>query len=400
MTVTHETQSARLQSALFRIVLIVPGGLILLYALVAAISLGRADGVEPPDNYSIVLLCLELALYPISVVAGLAIYSQRVGLSTLQLLRWWLPVSLVALVTLGLAGWYQTEVTLAAGPAVYCVVLVLIGGRARRYGHVVVYILTLVGLVFAPFLFSPSHDYSVLIEGALLAGLCAAAAHYWRYVRRSRELVNKEVRQEVRQGMARDLHDLVAHEVTGMVVLARAAGAAPQGDTSKEALRLIEAAGTRAMTHIRVLVSASEQEERSMPGAVLSAELEALLEAFCATTRAQVYVDLETIQGVEFPAPVHIAAYKITSEALTNVRRHAESAENVRITAQCSSGELVLAVSDNGQGGGLGAGSGTGTASMTERAAIVGGSITVGRDANDWWTVSAVLPLKDMAPLQ
>lgn len=398
MTSTQAIRSAKLRATLFRIVLVVPGFLVLLYDLVISFT----PGLEPalaPDEFTPASILLEFAIYLVAVVAGLALYPLGTKITTWQLIRWWLPVNIVMVGAHILGWWYQTETSVTAGVAAYCVALVLIGGRTRSYGQVVIYAMSLAGVAFVPFLLATEDNYSLLIECTFVAICCAVVAYYWRYLRRSREQINKEVQVAVRQGMARDLHDLVAHEVTGMIVLAKAAAAAPQGETSREALNLIEAAGSRAMKHIRVLVSADDQDERSLPEARLSVELATMLEAFRATTQAQLMVDIESIEDVELPAPVHIAAYKIVSEALTNIRRHAQSADCVRMQAAYDRQSLTLVVRDNGRGGGLGSGTGTGTRSMAERAALVGGSLVVGRDDDDWWTVTATLPLAQMTSL-
>lgn len=395
---TQAVRSARFRATLFRIILIVPGLLVLAYEAFLALTPGIVPPNAPRGGISARFL-MELAAYSVVVVSGLAIYSQGKKLSVWQLIRWWLPANLVVVGVLALGWWYRTTTTATAGTLAYCVTLIMIGGRTRSYGNVVIYGTSLAGLAFVPYLLALEAGYVTLMESCFLAVLCAVVAYYWRYLRRSRELLNREVQVEVRKGMARDLHDLVAHEVTGMMVLAKAAAAAPQGETSREALTLIEAAGGRAMTHIRVLVSTHDQDERTLPEAQLSTELATLIEAFQATTQAKVLSNLEPIDGLEVPAPAHIAGYKIVSEALTNIRRHAQSADHVKIEATCEEQILTLVVSDNGRGGGLGSGTGTGTASMAERAALVGGTVDIGRDRDDWWTVTARLPLTHMTSL-
>ncbi len=93
------------------------------------------------------------------------------------------------------------------------------------------------------------------------------------------------------------------------------------------------------------------------------------------------------------PAAVEVAAYRIASEAFTNAARHAR-ASRVRLVLRCGA-DLRVEVSDDGNGGGNGAAwpRGVGLASMTERAAELGGSCTAGPASSGGGKVRAMLPL-------
>lgn len=109
------------------------------------------------------------------------------------------------------------------------------------------------------------------------------------------------------------------------------------------------------------------------------------------TVSTSVPVRVEAADLPALPPPVENAAYRITTEALTNVARHARASE-VRVRLAAPDGALEITVSDNGCGVG-GAAAGVGLTSMRRRAEILGGRLGVA-SAAEGTTVTATLPLE------
>lgn len=93
------------------------------------------------------------------------------------------------------------------------------------------------------------------------------------------------------------------------------------------------------------------------------------------------------------PAAIEVAAYRIVSEAITNVARHAK-ASRCLVHVTLTDGTLELSVEDNGRGLGVDHPSGVGTGSMRRRAAEIGGTCRIGPGRDGGVLVHAVLPLR------
>lgn len=252
-------------------------------------------------------------------------------------------------------------------------------------------------------------------DGLLLASLLltatvisAALGLLVREQRRGVERARRAAVQDERREMAHELHDTVAHEVTGILVLARATratgGAGALNAAESAALPLIEAAAQRALDQVRELVetlrTVDEDDEDFMPAAGGServpavtgeAQLRDLIDAYSTTTDARVVVE---VSSVELSTPGWLALQRVCAEALTNIRRHAADATEVRIRLDETDGGVLLAVADNGSSGtGLGGGTGSGLIGARERVQLLGGSFESGRTPQRWWSVSARLPV-------
>ncbi|WP_329500564.1 sensor histidine kinase [Kitasatospora herbaricolor] len=198
-------------------------------------------------------------------------------------------------------------------------------------------------------------------------------------------------------GLAHDLHDFVAHDVSGMLALAQAGGflAGPYPELA-EVFRRIEQSGRQALSSLDrtvALLRTPEQDDaaRRAPQPGL-AELPDLAERFTASGAAEVRLDLpEQPVGRETGATVH----RIVVEALTNVRRHAPAARNVTVSVRQLDGQrLRLTVADDGaaaksptrrRGG-------QGLSTLTARVEALGGTLDAGR-TDQGWLVTATIPL-------
>jgi signal transduction histidine kinase len=231
--------------------------------------------------------------------------------------------------------------------------------------------------------------------GAMAIGLVT------REVESRRRAALEKVRSSERMELARELHDVVAHHVTGIVVAAQAAAvvARTSPDDVARALAAIETAGTDALSAMRRMVGVlrgQESDGARTPGAELDG-VAPLVQRF---DPGGDLVTLTTDPGLEhavLPAGVAATGFRVVQEALTNVRRHAPDAARVEVDVRIREGALLVSVRNDGlppvpakaRGGG-----GFGLAGMSERVTALDGSLTAGPTAPGIWTVSARVPLQ------
>ncbi|MEU8380692.1 histidine kinase [Streptosporangium sp. NPDC048865] len=215
----------------------------------------------------------------------------------------------------------------------------------------------------------------------------AVISGYPRLAEHRRRGAVARARQEQRLELARDLHDFVAHDVSGIVVQAQAALLLLDHDRerAREALRRIEAAGLRALASMDRTVDELRREPQ--PGL---ADLPGLVADF---RDARVDLEMEEQAVSEVPREIGATVYRIVVEALTNVRRHAAGASRVTVGLRRTPEGLTLTVADDGgrAGGGASRG-GSGLAALAERVRALGGTLSAGPTAGGW-TLTAVLPL-------
>ncbi|ASU84322.1 two-component sensor histidine kinase [Nocardiopsis gilva YIM 90087] len=216
----------------------------------------------------------------------------------------------------------------------------------------------------------------------------------WRAAQRASHVAR--ARREERLSLARDLHDVVAHQITGIVVQAQALQhvGARNPELAVTALPEIEAAGTRALTAMRRLVGAlREGDEVPLEASDLAAALRAL-ESDGDDNGPPVEVRLSG-DLAEVAPDVGTAIARMAQEGVTNARRYARDATCIRVRAEVDKGRVWLEVRDDGRGGGssFGDGGGYGLIGMAERAKLLGGTCTAGPIANgQGWSVRAELP--------
>ena len=215
-----------------------------------------------------------------------------------------------------------------------------------------------------------------------------------RRLEREREEKARIAVTEERGRIARELHDVVAHSVSVMVVQAQA-GTRLLGEPelARGAFRSIEASGREALVELRRLLGILRTGDEQLaigpqPGL---GSLSALVEQ---VREAGLRVDLR-VEGEEMPLPpgIDLSAYRIVQEALTNTLKHAGPAE-AEIVVRYGAAALELEVLDNGAGAAAGVnGSGQGLIGMRERVALYGGMLETGESAGGGYAVRARLPL-------
>ncbi|MQY02143.1 sensor histidine kinase [Actinomadura macrotermitis] len=209
---------------------------------------------------------------------------------------------------------------------------------------------------------------------------------------------------EERARIARELHDVLAHTVSVMVV--QAAAADDVFDTSPEkarqAVRGLEASGREALVELRrFLRTVRVLEEETADDALEPQPSLADLDRLAGTVQAAglaVRVVREGLADADVPPGVALSAYRIVQESLTNALRHARASTAV-VTVRARDGLLTVEVRDDGTGGGRSAapGAGQGLAGMRERAALLGGTLEAGPGPAGGFRVRARLPLEDTA---
>ncbi len=223
----------------------------------------------------------------------------------------------------------------------------------------------------------------------LFAAALGAAVRYRTKIR-IRDLDQARARE--REQLARELHDTVAHHVSGIAIQAQAgrAVAAAHPERAVEALAVIEDAATRTLTELRAIVgvlrAAQDTEFAPQPGV---AEVEQL--ATDGRTRPCVEVTLSGEFDDLSPA-VAAAIYRLAQESITNARRHARHATQVTVAVMGDADRVRLTIEDDGSAAGGRAPAGYGLVGMRERAALLGGTFHAGPISERGWRVEAVLP--------
>jgi signal transduction histidine kinase len=195
--------------------------------------------------------------------------------------------------------------------------------------------------------------------------------------------------------IARELHDVIAHSVSMIVVQAAAADDVfdERPDQAREALRSIERAGRDAMRELRHLLGAVRpgvQADSTEPQPGLD-RVDQLAESLRAGG-LDVSVTREG-EPVPLPAGVDLSAYRIVQEALTNTLRHAQ-ASRAEVTLRYAPDALELDVTDDGRAAPANGGGGHGLVGMRERATLLGGTLDAGPRPGGGYRVHARLPLE------
>ncbi len=206
-----------------------------------------------------------------------------------------------------------------------------------------------------------------------------------------------------RARIARELHDVVAHNVSVMVVQADGAAYALGSDPgrAREALTAISATGRQALAEMRALLGVLRRGgdlEQPAPGEVALAPMPGLdqLDELLDQTRAAGLPVSCAVEGRPRPlaAGTALTAYRIIQESLTNTRKHAGSMARANVVLRYTDNAVELAVTDNGIGATAACdGAGHGLTGMTERAAMYGGTVQAGPRPGGGFGVMARLPV-------
>ena len=236
------------------------------------------------------------------------------------------------------------------------------------------------------------HDQAHLIPGAVLFVIAWVIGDTKQAAERERdERSNRAVLAE-RARIARELHDVVSHNVSVMVVQAAAGYDVfeTHPERAREALQAVEETGRRALGELRKLLDVSDDGERTSPQPGLARVDE--LAARVRTAGLEVSLTFEgTPRAV--PEAVDLSAYRIVQEALTNTLKHAH-ASRAEVHVRYETDVLEVEVSDDGIGPTGSTGDGRGLIGMRERVSLFGGELLAGATAAGGFLVRARMPLE------
>jgi signal transduction histidine kinase len=243
--------------------------------------------------------------------------------------------------------------------------------------------------------------FGILVGGPFLFGRLIRARRLRETLLEERSVVLEREREEraraavaeERTRIARELHDVVAHAISVIVLQARGGRRllSQDPDETRRALDTIERTGSQALGEMRRLLGmlrADDEQLALAPQPSLSA-LDVLARE---VTRAGLPVEV-LIEGepAELPAGVDLSAFRIVQEALTNALKHAGPAR-ARVLVRYGDGELEIEVVDDGSAVGNGEGTGHGLLGIRERVTVYGGTFEAGRRTVGGYAVRARLP--------
>ena len=214
------------------------------------------------------------------------------------------------------------------------------------------------------------------------------------HAEREREAAARVAVAEERARIARELHDVIAHAMSVVVLQVGAIRhkLPAEMDEQKEALQGVERTGRSALTEMRRLLGAMRREDEDaelapQPGLD---SLDALIES---VDRAGLPVHLQ-VDGDVAPLPraLDLSAYRIVQEGLTNALKHAQ-ASHADVLIRFGPRELRIEVRDDGQGSAADDGLGHGLIGVRERVKIYGGEMNAGRSNGGGFVLTTRLPL-------
>ncbi|MGV9295500.1 sensor histidine kinase [Amycolatopsis sp. NPDC003676] len=380
---------------------------------------GRATAARRLPGGGNALLALAFAV--VAAAAAAAAHGSWPGWVTAAVagaaVAWWRTRPTLALLT-GFA-MYVADLLLGTVPAPVFLPLVLMFAATVVLGRrPVAYAVLAAGYALAvsvpvPGWDSPSVGSAVgLAAWFLVLAVAAELVRVRRQARRAREAeLAGEARTRREQALrragderlriARDLHDVLAHQLALITVQANAGLALLPRDPQavEQVLTAIKDAGNSALGEVRAVLDALRAPDsgdvpyRPSPRLSQPGDLAELLDGARAAG-LRVATEIEDALP-SLPVPVDQAAYRIAQEAVTNAIRHAGAGATVGLRLSCADDRLELTVTDDGGGrprGGV-SGGGNGLPGMRERAVAFGGVLTTGPVPGGGYRVAAVLPV-------
>lgn len=234
--------------------------------------------------------------------------------------------------------------------------------------------------------------------GATVWGGAVAVGVWLRYLDNRQVSTLEAVRSDERLELARELHDVVAHHVTGIVVQAQAARFAGQDHPGSvdAALSSIEGAGSDTLAAVRRLVGLLRDPDDTAGVAPGPEPLDQLVRRFGRHGPAVTLHLPADPSSAAWPPELASTIYRIVQEALTNVARHAPDARSVTVTVAQDPQRVTVEVTDDAStvtNRAIRIPSGYGLIGMRERVEALGGSLHAGPDVKAGWVVRASLPM-------
>jgi signal transduction histidine kinase len=353
---------------------------VLLAGSVAALMLGPREGTRASTALGVALLLVATVPLALRRRAPLVVATIAVASDAL-------------LTSLG----YQTTGGFAVAIALYT------AAAYRPREQLIPVLVPLAAVEAVAFFIDDANWVEVLLGVTFAAGIPIAIGRnvFNRRARivRDRELAAREAVTAERARIARELHDVVAHHMSVMVVQAGAARAVADTDptAAAEALRQIEGSGRAGLTEMRRLLEILKSDDPDgarapQPGLD---RLDDLLDGMRATGLPVEAV----VEGSPRPLPqaVDLSAYRIVQEALTNTLKHAGEA-HARVLLRYRPDALEIEVADDGRGALESDGGGQGLIGMRERVQLFGGTLESGPRPGGGFVVRARLSLLEETP--
>ncbi|WP_370949616.1 sensor histidine kinase [Amycolatopsis sp. cg5] len=347
--------------------------------------------------------------------AELAYFVVGVVLGALALLRRRFPARVATLTSVGIVlsvacsavGFLVEPAAKIDGDPEIIALMLLVGAACHRLRPLLASVLAVVGglaMAFAPVLRygSSSTTLALAVMWALLWGGSVMVGLILRDSESRREAALAAARDRERLELARELHDLVAHHITGVVVRTQAAGVILADGPERELIKEIEHAGAEALGAVRRLVMMLRSPGHGSPVAaddLVEAVTTAVGDDESVTVRlapglAHLSVTPETVSTV----------HRVVLESLTNVRKHAPEAREVTVSVEPTENQRHLTIEVRNDGLRPGrvrrAPGGYGLIGMGERIAALDGTLSAGEHGERCWRVLAELPLPAARPAE
>lgn len=343
-----------------------------------------------------------------SVTAGeLAYFLAGVVIGGLALLRRRFPARMAALTSAGIAlsvvcsvvGFFVRPAAAIDGDPEIVALMLLVGAACHRLRPVPAGILAVLGglaMAFAPVLRygSSSTTLTIAVLWALQWGGSVMVGLILRDGESRREAALAAARDRERLELARELHDLVAHHITGVVVRTQAAGVILADGPERELIKEIEHAGAEALGAVRRLVMMLRSPGHGSP--MPASDLVRTVTDAVGDDSVRVRLEPGLADLTVTPETVS-TAHRVVLESLTNVRKHAPDAREVTVSVEATEDRRHLRIEVRNDGLRPGrvrrSPGGYGLIGMGERIAALDGRLTAGEDGERCWRVLAELPL-------
>jgi signal transduction histidine kinase len=373
---------------------------------------GVVDGIEPSDVIvavaAFVVAASTAALTatqhgedPFTALAALTLAGQSLPLLVRRRhpVAVWFAVGAMAAVY-GLADWADPVLPV---PAMVALAALFEWGRRRTAIALLVLTSLIAVVVTAQIDDSDALDWGVIVLMLVISPIVGELLRTRRDELAALETRNAELRVQQeqaveaarlleRQRIARELHDVVTHNVTMLVVQAEAAASVPAMSDRERVAALdgLAAGGRAALAELRQLLGVLRESDDGTPSAPLPGMAQAgeLVER---ARRAGLAIEFHQPDLADpLPAAIDLAGYRVIQEGLTNVIRHA-SATHATVAVNFGRDELVITVDDDGVGGN--GTDGTGLTGIRERVRLLGGAVDAGRGPLGGFRLSARIPI-------
>lgn len=368
--------------------------LIVLAAVIGALEVAfRHDAARAPQTAlwftmpAIMLVVLPLLGYrrfPFAAPVSLWLLAAALSFVDGRLVVFTFGVNLAGMAAAFLLGHVRDTLQLRIGlvVVVVCATIIVSNDPNRSLGE----------FIFTPILFALAWLVGIAMrERAARAEAAEARA---TQAERERETAARIAVAEERARIARELHDVVAHAVSVMVLqIGAVRHRLPQTlADDRDALGGAEQAGRTALAEMRRLLGAMRSDGEVLE-LVPQPGLDSLDALLADVGRAGLPVRLH-VTGEAFPLPgaIDLSAYRIVQEGLTNALKHGR-ASHADVTIHYAPDELRIEVSDDGEGGSVSEGAGLGLIGIRERVKIYGGEMTAGPGPQGGFVLSTLLPI-------